>query len=143
MTKFIQDYYTVINKEKYVGAGKPYYRSSWEKTVMRFLDLNENVIKWASEAVRIPYTNPFTNKYSVYIPDFLALYKDKDGKEHSEIIEVKPHAQTMLSESKRQRDKLAMVLNAYKWKAATEYALQHGMKFRVITEHDIYHNPKR
>ena len=62
MAKYAQGKYTLKNPEKYVGGRNPTYRSSWEFAFMRFCDMNENVSKWASEAVKIPYRNPFTGK---------------------------------------------------------------------------------
>ena len=62
MANFRQGFYEVKNSQKYVGNGKPKYRSGWEMTFMMFLDSNDNVINWASEPVRIPYRNPLTGK---------------------------------------------------------------------------------
>ena len=38
MSKWSQGFYTILNPEKYVGTGKPRYRSGWEHAFMRFLD---------------------------------------------------------------------------------------------------------
>lgn len=138
MTRYLNGFYTVINKEKYIGNNTPYARSSWEFAVMRFLDTNTNVIKWANEVIKIKYFNSFTHKYTIYIPDFIVTYKDKHGVLFTEILEVKPKCQTLMGESKKKSDKTAAQLNAMKWKAAVEFAESHGMKFRVITEDSIW-----
>ena len=36
--KYAQGIYTVKNQHKYVGKGKPMYRSGWELTFMIFCD---------------------------------------------------------------------------------------------------------
>ena len=90
MTKYSQDEFIPKNPQKLVGNARPFYRSSWELTVMSLLDQHPNVINWASESITIPYVNPLTGKSSVYIPDFFILYKDKGGKQRAELVEVKP-----------------------------------------------------
>lgn len=143
MRSYVQGQYTPINPGKYVGTYPIIFRSSWEFTVMKKFDTHPNVISWASESLKIPYKNPFTNKYTVYIPDFIVTYIDADGKQQAEIIEVKPAKETFMEQAKSQKSKMALALNTYKWKAAHEFAHHHGMKFRVMTENDIYNNPKR
>jgi hypothetical protein len=140
---YIQGYYTPVNPDKYVGTTKPKYRSSWEFTVMQKFDTHPSILKWASEPLKIPYINPFTNKYTVYIPDFIVTYIDANGKQHAEIIEIKPAKETFLEQAKSQKSRAAVALNAYKWKAAQEFAKHHNMTFRVMNENHIYNNPKR
>ena len=108
---------------------------------MMMLDRNPNIISWASESIKIPYLNPFTNKHTVYIPDFIVCYNDANGVKHTEIIEVKPKKESCVSEAKTQRARAALALNSHKWAAAQTFAHQHGMTFRVLTEDNIFHNP--
>ena len=89
MKKFASGTYTVENTSKYVGNKPPFYRSSWELAFMRMCDAHPNILKWASENVKIPYQNPATGRYSNYVPDFMIQYKDKNGAEHVELIEIK------------------------------------------------------
>lgn len=110
---------------------------------MQMLDTHPNIIHWASESIRIPYINPFTNKPTIYIPDFFVVYDDKDNTRRAEIIEVKPRKEMLLAEARSQRDKAAVALNAFKWKAATEWAKAHSMTFRVMSETDIFNNPRK
>jgi hypothetical protein len=111
---------------------------------MRFCDLNENISKWASEAVRIPYRHPFTGKFTIYVPDFFIVYTDKKGKEHVELIEVKPSNQTFKENLGRSKANQAhYVINQAKWQAARAYSKQKGITFRVINEGDIFHQGKR
>lgn len=142
MPKFLQDVFVPKNPDKYVGNRAPYYRSSWELTFMAMCDENVNVVKWASEPLRIPYLNPITNEASMYVPDFLIEYIDKQGKRHVELIEVKPLKQTLVSEAKSKHDKISLAINAQKWKAAAAFCEKRGIKLRILNEGDIFHNYK-
>lgn len=142
MSKFAQGKYTIKNPDKYVGKGQPTYRSSWEFKFMEFCDNNVAVLKWASEAIQIPYKNPFTNKNTVYVPDFFIIYLDKDNNKHAEIIEVKPKNQTLLESAKSNKDKAAVILNLHKWDAAKRYCAANGLEFRVINEQHIFQGTK-
>lgn len=143
MPSYVQGQYRPANPSKYVGTYPIYFRSSWEHKVMVMFDSNPNITGWASESLKIPYQNPFTGKYTVYIPDFVVTYTDADGKKHAEIIEVKPSKETFLEQAKSQRAKAAVALNSFKWAAAQSFAKSHGMTFRVLTESNIFNNPSR
>lgn len=141
MPSYYQGQYRPINPDKYVGTYPIYFRSSWELKVMEKFDTHPNVVSWASESLKIPYRNPFTDKYTVYVPDFLVTYVDAKGNRLTEIIEVKPAKETFLNEARSQRAKAAVALNTFKWAAAQQFASKHGMRFRVLTENNIYNNP--
>jgi hypothetical protein len=143
MPSYHQGDYKPINPGKYVGTYPIRFRSSWEQKVMIMFDSNANITSWASESLKIPYMNPFTNKYTVYVPDFVVTYTDANGKQKAEIIEVKPAKETFLEQAKSPRAKAAVALNAFKWAAAQAFAKNHGMTFRVMNENNIFNNPKR
>lgn len=143
MSKYAQGKYEVQNPEKYIGKKQPTYRSSWEYAFMRFCDNNPAILQWASEAIHINYRNPFTNRNTIYVPDFLIVYQDKTGKRHGEVIEVKPSKETNLQEAKSIRDKSAVALNLHKWQAAKKFCEAQGLRFRVVTERDIFVNTKK
>jgi hypothetical protein len=144
MAKFAQGYYEPKNPQKYVGIGKIKYRSGWEMTFMMFCDNNDKVIKWASESIRIPYRNPLTGKQTIYVPDFFIVYQGRDGSPTAEVVEIKPSKQTSLQEAgKSRRDQAAAIVNQAKWRAAGEWCRRNGVTFRVITEHDIFHQGKK
>lgn len=128
------------NPQKYVGTNVPIYRSSWEWSFMQMCDINEHVTHWSSEPLRIPYVNPVNGQRSVYVPDFLIEFFDSKKKRHVELVEVKPKKQAYLKYAKSKHDKLMLVINQAKWQAATKYANRQGIKFRVITEDDIFFN---
>lgn len=141
MAKFATGIFHPKNPEKYVGKGSIRYRSGWEFTVMKFFDENKNVTQWASESVKIPYRHPFTNKQTIYVPDFLIVYQDKTGVQRAELIEVKPLKQTSLQEAGKSRSaQVAAIINKFKWEAASAWCKRMGIQFRVITENDIFRN---
>lgn len=144
MVKFAQGIYEVQNPQKYVGKGKPKYRSGWELTMMRFCDNHDKVLQWASESIQIPYRNPLTGKVTVYVPDFLIMYQGPNGQKITEIVEIKPAKQTTLQEAGRsKKDQLAAILNQAKWSAAVAYCKRIGVNFRVITEREIFAQGKK
>ena len=140
MSKWAQGVYQVINHEKYVGQGNPRYRSGWEHSFMRFLDENNSILQWASESVRIPYRNPITGKMTNYVPDFLITYRTRNNTLKGELIEIKPRGQSMMSEGQNPRERAVIAVNYAKWEAATKWARQNGLTFRVITEDDMFRN---
>jgi hypothetical protein len=140
--RFSKGVYTIKNSEKYVGNRAPVYRSSWEFTVMSFFDNNPAVQQWSSEPIKIPYKDPLTGKQTVYVPDFLCVYLDKNNKKHAELWEVKPAKQTLREKvGKNPYDQAQFVKNQAKWAAASVWCQQHGVKFRIVNEGDIFHNP--
>lgn len=143
MSKYAKGQYVVQHPEKYVGSGTPIYRSSWEASFMRFLDNHPSVIQWASESVKIPYFNPVKGRQSIYVPDFLIVYIDKAGNKHAELIEVKPKKETTMENARSARDKLMVAINIAKWQAASAWAKQQGLHFRLVTEDQLFHNGSR
>lgn len=139
MSKFAQGSYIIKNPQKYVGNGIPRYRSGWEHAFMRFLDNNDNVHQWASESISIPYRNPVTGKQSMYVPDFLITYKTRNNTLVAELVEIKPKKQSIIESKMSERDRMIVAVNYAKWDAATKWANRNGLKFRVITEDDLFH----
>lgn len=138
MARYSQDEFIPKNPQKLVGNAKPFYRSSWELTVMSLLDQHPNVIQWASESIAIPYKNPLTGKMHQYIPDFFIVYKDKSGRERAELIEVKPAKEAIEEKAKSKKDKAALLVNTAKWAAAMTFCKKNGIHFRILTENELY-----
>lgn len=119
------------------------YRSSWECRVMNWLDKNPNIVSWASEEMTVPYKSPVDGKFHRYFPDFLVKVRTKDGKFKTVMIEVKPKYQTKEPQQKKRITKqyinevTTWGVNQAKWKAATEYCLDKGWTFQIITEDDL------
>lgn len=140
---YVQGVYKPVNSSKYTGKYPIIFRSSWEFKAMQLFDTNPNFISWTSESLKIPYMNPFTGKYTVYVPDFVVTYIDSKGNQKAEIIEIKPMKETFLEHAKSQQAKAAVVLNMFKWNAARAFAKQHGLEFRIMNENHIFNNPVR
>ena len=100
-----------------------------------------SISKWASVSIKIPSVNPLTLKITLYWPDFLIVYTDKRGKNRAELIEIKPSNQTGFSmEGKSIHTQKASAVNQAKWEAAYRWSKGKGIKFRVVTEHEIFSN---
>ena len=140
MSRWAQGIYEVINTDKYVGKDSPRYRSGWEHSFMRFCDMNDHILQWASEALTIPYRHPLTGKSTVYVPDFLITYRTRDNTVRAELIEIKPKKQSVVESKMSSRDRAVVAVNYAKWDAATKWARRNGMIFRVITEDQMFHN---
>jgi hypothetical protein len=144
MKKFAQGRYDLKNPDKYLGNGSPLYRSSWEWAVMNMCDQNPAIQNWASESIKIPYRCPLTGKYTVYVPDFLVNYVDKNGKSHAELWEVKPANQAFKEQVGSSKINQAHhIKNMAKWEAASAWCKQRNIQFRVISENDLFHRGKR
>lgn len=144
MSKWAQGRFNLKNPDKYLGNRTPIYRSSWEFVFMKTCDEHPSIIKWANESIKIPYRNPFTGKYTIYVPDFFISYMDAKGKQHNELIEVKPKNQTSFAEAKNsKKDKAHVILNTAKWEAANHWCKQNGITFRIVNEDDIFHQGRR
>lgn len=140
MPKFAQGRFEMKNPNKYVGKKTPLARSSWEFIFMRMLDEHPGVENWASESIQIPYRDPLSGKSTIYVPDFFIVYVDKNGSKHAEVVEVKPSNHTLREAvGKSQYNQAQYVKNLAKWEAANSWCKQQGIRFRVITENDIFH----
>lgn len=110
---------------------------------MSFCDNNPAVLNWSSESIKIPYFNPVLGKQTIYVPDFLVVYEDKNSRKHTELVEIKPSTETTMESAKSYKDKLMVAINMAKWAAADSWCKANNMRFRVITEYDIFKNMKR
>ena len=68
-------------KGKYVPKNKSkldkksvIYRSMWERRFMIYCDRSENILKWDSESIHIPYVSPKDERTHNYYPDFYVMY---------------------------------------------------------------------
>lgn len=131
------------NPSKYKGdPSNIIYRSSWELRVMKYLDENSSVLWWASEELFIPYLSPVDNRPHRYFPDFIVRALNKDKKEVTMVIEVKPEKQTKPPAQKRKtrqylNEVVTYAVNEAKWKAANLFCKEHGWEFKILTEKDL------
>jgi len=140
-----QGFYKPRHPEKYVGdVNKIRFMSSWELQTDKFLDDNVNVLRWSSEEIAIPYIKPTDGKTHKYYPDYWVEYRNKAGKVVSEIWEVKPKNQTQQPRSRGKnkktqlRESITWAINIAKWEAATQFCNKYGLKFRIITENQLF-----
>lgn len=138
MGRYNQGVFQPKNVDKYVGTWPITYRSAWELTFMNLCDQHPNVLQWASESIKIPYQDPLTGKWRNYIPDFMILFVDKAGRQHAEIIEIKPMSQSIPEAARSRKDQEALLINEAKWQAAYEWCRRQGVTFRVMTEKQLY-----
>jgi hypothetical protein len=125
--------------EKYLGnPNNIIFRSSWELSCCKFFDSSNAVTRWASEEIAIPYVSPLDARIHRYFPDFIAKITDSSGTTDTWLIEVKPLHQTDMKYAKNVQQKMEVAKNEAKWKAATNFAALNNMKFKVLTELDIY-----
>lgn len=133
------------NPKKYKGdPNNIVYRSLWERKMMVYCDLNENVMEWASEEFFVPYYDPTTKRVRRYFPDFFIKYTDKEGKIRRSVIEVKPMRETVEPVVTKGKSKKTMITeatnyvrNQAKWKAAREFCEDRNLEFRIMTEKEL------
>lgn len=138
--------YILRNPEKYLGdVDNVIFRSSWEEEAFKILDLNPNIIAWASEEVTIPYAKPMPDgsyRNGFYLPDLFIVKEETNGKITRELIEIKPYKQTQPSKARKPQVKLQeqyqYIVNQHKWQAAEEWCKQYGIQFRIMTEKDMF-----
>lgn len=136
--------YIPKNPEKYMGdLSKITFRSSWERRMMEFFDLNPNVERWCSEEIAIPYIKPTDGAVHKYYPDFYVEYKDRNGAAHRELIEIKPHKQAVYKQKSSDYDKISFAINMAKWESAKQFCDKQGIKFRVLTEQQLFPKEKK
>lgn len=132
------------NYKKYKGdPTNIIYRSLWELKAMKYFDENPNVLEWQSEEIAIPYISPVDNRYHRYFPDFIIKVSLPDGKTKTMMLEVKPKIQTKEPKKQKRMSRKYLTevatwgVNQSKWAAATEYCLDRGWTFQLITEDQL------
>ena len=140
MRKSYKGLFKPTHPKKYVGnTSQIVYRSLLERKFMRYCDLNDDIIYWASEELPIRYFNPLDKKYHRYFPDFVV----KTVKDEKFMIEIKPSRQVDKPKTPKRKTKSYMIesfnyiKNQAKWQAARKYCDDMNMKFKLITEKDL------
>jgi hypothetical protein len=136
--------YKPEHPQKYIGDPKNIiYRSLWERKFMHYCDVNENILKWSSEEIWIPYLSPLDKRVHKYFPDFFIRYKDASGIVKESLIEIKPKRQVAGPKpSKRITQKQMYEIkefakNQAKWKAAEEFCADRRWSFQILTEDNL------
>ena len=108
--------------------------------MFRYCDLSENILKWSSESVVVPYIDPVTGKTRRYFVDIYLEHVTKTGEIKRKI---KPANQTIAPKVRKRKTKKYLkevetyITNKAKWKAAKKYARKYGMEFLVFTEKEL------
>jgi hypothetical protein len=133
--------YQLKNPSKYKGNPTlVIYRSLWERSYMKKLDLNENILEWSSEEIALPYKSPLDDRIHKYYPDFYVKERLSDGTIKKYIVEIKPKKQTLEPKVPKRKTKgylyevMEYVKNQAKWKAAEEFCKDRQWEFKVLTE---------
>lgn len=132
------------NPKKYKGdPTNIVYRSLWELKFMNYCDKNQNILKWWSEELAIPYKSPIDNRIHKYFPDFYIKYVDTKGNVKESLIEIKPSKQVREPKKQKVRSKkyvsevVEYAKNQAKWEAAKDYCDDRKWEFKVLTEHEL------
>lgn len=143
-SKYLQGRFHPSRPEKYLGDSKNIiYRSSWELHFLKWCDTNDNVLEYASEEFSIPYMSPVDNRIHRYYPDGFVKIRHQDGQIKKYIVEIKPFKQT---QEPKKRDRVTKsyinecktyAVNEAKWKAASEFAKDNAIEFKILTENDL------
>lgn len=134
-----QGRFTPRHPEKYVGdASNIIYRSSWELKMMKWADMNPDVLKYASEELIIPYVSPVDSRQHRYFVDFLIMVRTRSGEIKKYAVEIKPAAQTVPPTTKNKKrlleETMTYAVNQAKWAAADAFCKKKDMEFIVLTE---------
>lgn len=136
--------YKPINQLKYRGdITQIVARSSWEHRFMKWCDMTPSVLEWGSEIAVIPYKSPVDSKIHRYFVDFYIKIQSKAGTITKYLVEIKPEKFTKppTKPKKQTRKFIEEVfqygINQAKWKSATEFCENRGMKFLILTENDL------
>ena len=144
MAESIKSIFKPQHPEKYQGnANNIICRSSWERKFCHWCDINENILRWASEEFSIPYVSPVDGRVHRYYPDYLIKVKESDGKVKTYVVEVKPKKQTAPPKKPKRQTKSYLyeckmyAVNQAKWKAADEFCKDNRIEFKIITEEEL------
>ena len=136
------------NASKYIGNPiNIMYRSLWERKFMKFCDSSQNVLRWGSEEVIVPYINPLDNKPHRYYVDFIVEMKTAEGIK-TLLVEIKPKKQCVEPKKRKKvtsgyiSEVKTWITNTAKWKAAEAISKNRGWTFKIMTEDDLFKRTK-
>ena len=132
--------YFPTNPKKYKGnPNQIIYRSLWERQFFRWCENNDDVIRWGSETVVIPYICKTDGKGHRYFMD--VKVKFNSGKTY--LIEIKPEIQTKPPKQQSRKTKkyikevMTYAKNISKWEQAEKYCQHRGWEFKIFTEKEF------
>ena len=132
-------FYELKNPHKYLGVNRKLkYRSMWERNIMKWCDMEHNIVRWSYEQIIIPYKSPIDKRNHKYYPDFYIERSNEKGIEKF-LLEVKPQNQVINPAKKAKATIYEMktyAVNAAKWIAALRYCKKRNLTFKIITEYN-------
>lgn len=151
--KYSQGLYVPKNKEKVIklnSYGGIFYRSSYEKKIMQYLDINPNIVQWCAEWLEIPYelirykNGEMIKTTHRYFPDIYYILKTNEGVLKKVVAEIKPYNETIRpvppkNATKKQLTNFEYAITQYnknlaKWEAAVNWCKTKDIDFIIITE---------
>lgn len=162
-SNYNQGNYIPVNKDKVIklnSQGGVFYRSSWEKIIMTWLDSKPEIIKWGSENLKIPYQMTHFDggdvriKEHCYYPDFYYEMRTPGGELRKVVVEVKPQKEynmvLALNEGRLtvpqntgkklknfEYDLKTAYKNKNKWETMISWCSKKGYEFIIITEEHL------
>lgn len=144
-SNYSQGIYKPTNRHKYAGIKNPRYLSSWELKFFRWCDNNDDVIKWGSESIKIPYKSPLDGRIHKYLVDNIVHIRSKTGGIKKYLIEIKPSKQTKPPKQHGNKKRSTIIYesqmyitNQAKWSAAESFCKKHNYKFLILTEKELF-----
>ena len=136
--RFHQGYYKPKYPSKYIGKEPPIYRSGIELKFFKFCDDSDNVIKWSSEPLGIPYFDPIANRHrKYYVDNFVEIKEGNVVKRY--LIEIKAIKDTKKPERKKGKKKSSLLFeeatfttNMCKWISANQFCKDNKMEFLLL-----------
>ena len=132
-------FYELKNPHKYLGVNRKLkYRSMWERNIMKWCDMEHNIVRWSYEQIIIPYKSPIDKRNHKYYPDFYIERSNEKGIEKF-LLEVKPQNQVINPAKKAKATIYEMktyAVNEAKWIAALRYCKNRNLTFKIITEYN-------
>lgn len=155
--------YIPKNRDKVLklnSYGGVFYRSSWEKKIMVWLDMKEEIFQWGAECIEIPYqmthfeNGDSTIKTHRYYPDFFYRMRNSQGVLREVVMEVKPMKEyKMVQDLNEGRlavpekgmkklkgfeyDLKMAYKNKQKWETMIKWCEKKGYDFIIITEEHL------
>lgn len=153
--KYNQGIYYPNNQDKVIklnNKGGLYYRSGLEHKMMVYLDMNDDIIFWGAENIKVPYEKTewlsdeqrFKTTEHCYYPDFYYEMRLSDSSIKRVVAEVKPYSETVSPQlpknpTSKQLKNFEYSLKMYnknlsKWKSMLEFCQIKGFEFIILTE---------
>ena len=148
---WVQGRFAPRNPAKYIGnPSNIVYRSSWERSFLHWCDITNQVVRWSSEELVIPYQSPVDGQMHRYFVDFIVWLATPDGIQKY-AVEIKPKAECIPPKPPKRKSLNEAYLrrlqtdedNQAKGKHAEAWCKSHGFRFIILTENELCKKDKR